>query len=125
MNEDPRLIDFLRQNRSIAPPASSELEDSSISTIEPLPLKKKRRIPRKWWRYLEFGIGTIFMSIVGGTIHQLMNPSPPDIAKIHPLDRYLESQWSRVASNPADMNEDNITELEAYLLQTDDDSEDI
>jgi hypothetical protein len=124
MNQDPQLTKFLRQHRSIAPPASPELEDRLMSTIEPLPTKKKRRIPRKWWRYLEFGIGTMVTGIVAMAIHQVMNPTP-DIANIHPLDRYLEAHWHRLGSNPVNINDDSMAELEAYLLQTDDDIEDI
>jgi hypothetical protein len=124
MNEDPQLTNFLRQHRSIAPPASSELEDKLMSTIEPLPSKKKRRIPRKWWRYLEFGIGTMVAGLVAMAIHQVINPVP-DIANIHPLDRYLETHWHQLGSNPVNINDDSMEELEAYLLQTDDDIEDI
>ena len=62
---------------------------------------------------------------MGVTIHQVMNPSQPDIANVHSLDRYLEAHWRRVASNTVDTNDDNMTELEAYLLQSDDDTEDI
>jgi hypothetical protein len=125
MNEDPQLTDFLRKHRSIAPPESSELEDRLISTIEPLSIEKKRRISRKWWRYLEMGIGAIVTGIIGATIHNLMNPAPPDIANVQQLDRYLEAHWHRLGSNPVDVNDDNMAALEAYLLQSDDDIEDI
>jgi hypothetical protein len=54
-----------------------------------------------------------------------MNPSPPDIANIHKLDRYLEAHWHRLGSNPVDSNDDSMAALEAYLLQSDDDIEDI
>jgi hypothetical protein len=124
MNEDPQLTNFLRQHRSIAPAASSELEDKLMSTIEPLPTRKKPLISRKWWGYFEFGIGTIIAGIVAMAIHQLMNPVPADIVNIHPLDRYLEAHWHRLGSNPVNID-DSMAELEAYLLQTDDDIEDI
>jgi hypothetical protein len=125
MNEDRQLTNFLRQHRSIAPPASSELEDRLMSTIEPLTTNKKRHIPRKWWRYLEIGIGTMFTGIVATAIYHVINPVPADIVNIHPLDLYLETHWHRLESNPVNINDDSMEELEAYLLQTDDDIEDI
>jgi hypothetical protein len=125
MNEDPQLTNFLRKHRSIAPPESSALEDTLMLVLEPLPVKKKRRISRKWWRYLEFGISSIVTGIMGVTIHTLMNPAPPDIANIHQLDRYLEAHWHRLGLHSVDINDDNMAELEAYLLQSDDDIEDI
>jgi hypothetical protein len=125
MNEDPQLSNFLRKHRSIAPPESFELEDTLMLALEPLPVKKKRRISRKWWRYLEMGIGSIVTGIMGVTIHQVMNPSTPDIANVQQLDRYLEAHWHRLESHPVDINNDSMTELEAYLLQCDDDIEDI
>jgi hypothetical protein len=125
MNEDPQLTNFLRKHRSIAPSESSESEDRLMSAIEPLIVKKKRLIPRKWWRYLEFGISSIVTGIMGVTIHTLMNPAPPDMANIHQLDRYLEAHWHRLGSSTVDINDDSMAELDAYLLQSDDDIEDI
>jgi hypothetical protein len=125
MNEDPQLSNFLRQNQSIAPPESSELEDRLMSTIEPRTVQKKRRIPRKWWKYLEFGIGSMITGIIGATIHTLMNPPSADITTIHQIDRYLEAHWQRLGSTEVDINDDNIAALEAYLLQGDDNLEDI
>jgi hypothetical protein len=125
MNEDPQLTNFLRKHRSIAPPESSEVEDRLMSTIQLLPVKKKRLISRKLWRYLEMGIGAMVTGIMGVTIHTWMNPSTPDIANVQQLDRYLEAHWHRLGSSTVDINYDSMAELEAYLLQSDDDIEDI
>ena len=127
-DEDPKLTNFLRQHRSIAPPELPESEDRLISEIDLLPPTKQRKTSHSWWRYIAGGIGIIATGVVGVTTHQLMNPPEPSLAQLNQLNLYLEAHVDRLVINPetAMENSHNSTDLDTDLfLDNDSDVEDI
>jgi hypothetical protein len=118
MNQDPQLTELLNQHRSIDRLDPTELEERLIAKIEP-PDPNQKRNSRTWRRYVEIAVGTISMGIVGATIHQFMNPSQARITA-NRLDRYLESHWHNLMLDLGENNDRDMSELDFYLLQTDD-----
>ncbi|AFY95498.1 hypothetical protein [Chamaesiphon minutus] len=91
-DEDPQLTNFLRQNRSISPPSSPELEDRLMSEIDRLPIVTRQQfVTRSWWRYIAGGIGIIATGIVGVSIQQIISPPEPSMAEIQQLNLFLEA----------------------------------
>jgi hypothetical protein len=88
--EDPKLLNFLRQHRSIAPPPASVLEDRLMSEIDLLP-QPKSLIVRPWRRYIIGGIGLVITGVCGIIAHQIINPSQPSMAELQQLNLYLEA----------------------------------
>jgi hypothetical protein len=103
MNEFPdqetKLTNFLRQNRSIAPPESPELEDRLMVEIDLLPIEKQPIISHSWQRYLLGGIGLIVTGIAGVAIFQIINPPEPSIAELDQLNLFLEAHAPTLASH--------------------------
>ena len=118
-DRDAELIDFLRQHKSIAPPATVDLEDSLMSKIA-LPPTKNSGINRSWWRYLIGGIGMMAIGIVGVEIHQVMNPPAPSVAQLQQLNLYLEAHTqSLVASETGSEERDVAEDLDTGSLDRD------
>jgi hypothetical protein len=121
-DDDPQLTNFLRQNRSIAPPDFAKSEDRLMAEIDARFEVKKTRVLHLRSRYIWGVIGTIATGIFGATIHYMMTPPAPSMAELDRLDRYLEAHWHGVVADPAKI--DRQDNLDAYLLQ-DDDTEDL
>ncbi len=112
-DRDTKLVDFLRQHKSIAPPASSNLEDLLMSKIDLLPARSNR----SWWQYIVGGIGIIAIGIVGVEVHQLMNPPEPSLAQLQQLNLYLEAHSQNlVASENITEDRDAEEDLDTDLL---------
>jgi hypothetical protein len=103
MNEFPdretKLTNFLRQNRSIAPPEKPELEDRLMLEIDLLPIEKQHKNPNYWQRYLISGIGLIVTGIAGVAIFQIIKPPEPSIAELDQLNLFLEAHAPTLASH--------------------------
>jgi hypothetical protein len=103
MNEFPdretKLTNFLRKNRSIAPPESQNLEDRLMLEIDLLPIEKQHKNPNSWQRYLIGGIGLIVTGIAGVAIFQTINPPEPSIAELNQLNLFLEAHAPNLASH--------------------------
>jgi hypothetical protein len=97
--EDPKLTNFLRRNRSIAPAELTGLEDRLMLELDALPAHHHRSGLRSWQRYLISGIGLAITGIVGVTIFQLVNPTEPSIAELDQLNLFLEAHASNLASH--------------------------
>jgi hypothetical protein len=117
-DEDAHLVDFLRQNRSIAPLGQPELEDRLMLGIDALPAQTQQRSIRSWWRYLAGGIGIVVTGLIGLTTFQIMNPPEPSIAELDGLNLYLEAHTLGLTGDPATdagKNED-LSDLDDELL---------
>lgn len=90
-DENAKLTNFLRQNRSIAPAGQSELEDRLMLEIDALSAEDRQGVSRSWWRYVVGGIGIIITGIVGLAIFQVVNPPEPSMAELDRLNLYLEA----------------------------------
>jgi hypothetical protein len=90
-DEDPKLINFFRQNHPISPPESPALEDRLMSQIDMLITEKPSKLLSGWRRYLIGGMGVILTGVIGMTAFQLLNPPEPSIAELHQLNLYLEA----------------------------------
>ena len=99
-DEDPQLTNFLRQHHSISPPPLPELEERLMSEIDLLPIESRRQMSRSWWRYIVGIIGIVATGIVGGSIHQMINPPEPSIAEIQQLNLYLEAHADGLVISP-------------------------
>ncbi len=117
-SDDLQLTSFLQQHRSIAPPASAELEDDLIAEIDARSEVRDRRVFRLWLKYLSNLLGAIGTGFVGAGIHYVMNPPEPKVAEIDRLDRYIAAHWQRTVVNPTLI--DRHDTLDTYLLQEDD-----
>jgi hypothetical protein len=127
-DEDPKLTNFLRQNRSIPPSELLGLEDRLISEIDLLPTEKKQRVPSSWWRYIAGGIGIIATGVIGVTIHQLMNPPESNLAQLNQLNLYIEAHIHSLVVDAEIGIEDHDTEAASdtdLFLDNDSDIEDI
>ncbi len=116
--EDPQLASFIKQHRSIAPAAASDLEDRLMSKIETVTARKKHRSTLLLWRRIFSGFGVIATGFIGATIHYLMNPPEPTVSEIDKLDRYLIAHSHSFISEQVAI--DNSDDLDAFLLQEDD-----
>ena len=105
MNESPdeetKLANFLRQNRSIAPPETPELEDRLMLEIDLLPTHSQSTFADTWQRYIIGGIGLVITGIAGVLAVQIVNPPEPSIAELNQLNLFLEAH----APNLADRSE--------------------
>jgi hypothetical protein len=98
-DEDAKLINFLRQNRSIAPPEISELEDRLMSKIDELPNLDRQERLHSWWKYLVGGIGMAIAGVIGVTTFQILNPSEPSIAELDGLNLFLDAHITGLAGD--------------------------
>ncbi len=117
-DNDPELTNFLRQNRSIAPAESPELEDRLIANIDSLSAESKKRTLWSWQRYLIGGTGLIITGLIGITIFQIFSPPKPSIAEINQLNIYLEAHLPEL-SNQSDIdleNHDDLVDLDINLF---------
>ncbi len=117
-DEDPKLTSFLRQHRSIAPAAPSELEDRLLSEIELLPIEQRSKLLGAWQRYIVGGITIIVTGVVGVTIHQLMNPPELSVAELNGLNLYLESHARSLVGHPPTglSNHEDLADLDVDLF---------
>jgi hypothetical protein len=99
-DEDASLISFLRQNQSIAPPATTNLEDRLMSEIDALPTQTQLRSSRSWWRYLAGGIGILVTGLIGVTTFQILNPPELSVAELDGLNLYLEAHILDATGDP-------------------------
>jgi hypothetical protein len=117
-NQDTELTNFLRQNRSIAPPELPELEDRLMANIDLLSTESKDRISWSWQRYLLGGIGLIVTGFVGTVILQIVNPPEPSIAELNQLNFFLEAHLHDL-SNQIEIdtnNHENLIDLDIDLF---------
>jgi hypothetical protein len=117
-DQDTELTNFLRQNRSIAPPESPDLEDRLMANIDLLPTESKDRISWSWQRYLLGGIGLIVTGFVGTAILQIVNPPEPSIAELNQLNFFLEAHLHDL-SNQIEIdtnNHENLIDLDIDLF---------
>lgn len=127
-DRDPNLTNFLRQNRSVSPPASSDLEDRLLLEIDRLPIAAKPKIFNLRWRYLLGGFGIVAIGIIGMTIDREIAPSEPSMAQLNDLNLYLEAHASALVTHPETNGEDRdaVVDLDSDIFAIDrSDSEDI
>lgn len=119
-DEDPKLLNFLQQNRAIVPPGSPELEDLLMSEIDFIPIEKHQHV-RDWRRYLAVGIGMAATGILGIGMHQLMNPPEPSMAQLQQLNLFLEAhaQTSLAIDNSNESHDGLVDADPDLLLETD------
>lgn len=119
-DEDPKLLNFLRQNRSIAPPASPDLEDRLMSEIAFIPSEKPGAL-RTWPRYIASGIVIIATGILGIGIDRHLNPPEPSMAQLQQLNLFLEAHAHSLAA-PGTSTEDRDSSVDSdadLLIETD------
>ena len=90
-DEDTKLTNFLRQNNSIAPPGTPELEDRLMLEIDLLPAHPQLRFSPAWQRCMIGGIGLIVAGIASVAILQTIDPPEPSIAELDRLNLFLEA----------------------------------
>jgi hypothetical protein len=119
-DEDPKLLNFLRQNRSIAPLESPNLEDRLMSEIDFIPIKKSKG-RHTWRRYIAGGVGIMATGILGIGIDRLMNPPEPSMAQLQQLNLFLEAHaHNLVDADTSKEDRDNSVDSDAdLLLETD------
>jgi hypothetical protein len=101
-DKDANLVNFLRQNRSIAPPGQPELEDRLMLEIDlQVPAQTQQRSSRCWWRYLVGGIGIVVTGLIGVTTFQILNPPELSVAELDGLNLYLEAHILGETGDPA------------------------
>ncbi len=95
MNNSPgqesKLTNFLRQNRSIAPPEAPELEDRLMLEVDLLPAHPQPRFSPAWQRCMIGAIGLIITGIASVTILRMIDPPEPSIAELDQLNLFLEA----------------------------------
>jgi hypothetical protein len=117
-DEDPKLLNFLRQHRSIVPPEPTGSEDRLMAEIDLIPTESRPRIAHNGWRYLWSGIGIIATGIVGVTMHQLINPPEPSLAELQQLNLYLEAHIHNLNDNSETDVDDpnNLSDLDLDII---------
>jgi hypothetical protein len=117
-DKDTELTNFLRQNRSIAPAESVNLEDRLIANIDSLSTDSNHRTLSSWQRYLFGGIGLIIAGFVGIAISQIISPPEPSVAELNQLNSFLEAHLSDLL-NPSEIdptNHENLVDLDTDLF---------
>jgi hypothetical protein len=119
-DEDPKLLNFLHQNRSIAPPGSIDLEHRLMSEIDFIHTCQPETT-HTWRRYIVGGIGFFASGILGIGIHNLMNSPEPSMAQLQQLNLFLEAHaHSLVDPDTSTEDLDSSIDLDAdLLLETD------
>jgi hypothetical protein len=115
-DEDPKLLNFLRQNRSIAPLESPDLEDRLMSEIDFIPVRQSK-VTHDWRRYIAGAIGIIATGMVGVGIDRLMNPPEPSMAQLQQLNLFLEAHTHSLVD--IDTNKELVDSDTELLLETD------
>jgi hypothetical protein len=95
LNDDDRLIEFLRQHRPSVPPAAPDLEDQILQAVADSDVKHLHR-RRLWAMPAAIAVGALIAS-VGYQI--LTPPQPPKIAVDRAVDpasveAFLEDNWN-------------------------------
>jgi hypothetical protein len=109
-DEDAKLSNFLRQNRSIAQPGLPQLEDRLMAQIDLIPTQTQNQLSRSWQRYLIGGIGLVITGFMGATIFQLINPPEPSIAELNQLNLFLEAHAD--LSNQSELDLEHLVDLD-------------
>lgn len=114
-NEDANLANFLRQNRSIAPPGQPESEDRLMLEIDLISHPAPQHHRRDRWRYIAGGIGIIATGLLGLTTLQIFNSPEPSMAELDGLNLYLEAH---ILGDPAlDIGKsEDLTDVDDELL---------
>lgn len=122
MNNSPgqesKLTNFLRQNRSIAPPEAPELEDRLMLEVDLLPAHPQPRFAHAWQRYVIGGIGLIVTVIAGVAVFQTISPPEPSIAELDQLNLFLEAHAPNLASHSEidSINHEELVDLDLDLF---------
>lgn len=122
MNESPdeetRLANFLRQNRSTIPPGTPELEDRLMRDIDLLPTHSQSIFSHNWQRYIIGGIGLVITGIAGVLAFQIINPPEPSIAELNQLNLFLEAHAPNLAdhSEIESTNHEDLVDLDLDLF---------
>jgi hypothetical protein len=117
--DDPQLTNFLRQHRSIAPPGAVDLEDRIMSIIEVETPGEKHRSQLRSWRRIFIGFGLVAVGSIAALIYAPSDRLEPTMAEIDKLDRYLLTYSHNFVPERAAI--DNSDNLDAFLLQEEDD----
>jgi hypothetical protein len=124
-DEDRKLLNFLRQHRSILPPEPTESEDRLMSEIDLLPTEPRSRVSWRW-RYLCAGIGMIAAGVAGVTMSQMINPPEPSLAELQQLNLYLEAHAHSLNDNLEQGLEDRSNRSDVDLdILIDNDHDDV
>lgn len=117
-DKDTKLTNFLRQNHSISPPGTPDLEDRLMLELDLLPIETQPRISHSWQRYIICGIGLIVAGIAGVSIFQLINPPEPTIAELDQLNLFLEAHAPSLTnrSEPDSTNQEDLGDLDPELF---------
>jgi hypothetical protein len=117
-DQDINLTNFLRQNRSIAPPELPESEYRLISQIDLISSEKTTKVSHSWQRYIVGGIGLIIMGLVGPIVFQSLNPPEPSIAELNQLNLFLEANLPNLVNQPDIDTEDHeiLGDIDADLF---------
>jgi hypothetical protein len=125
-DEDTQLVNFLRQNRSIAPTELPKLEDRLISEIDLLHTNNRSGVSRDWLQYIMGGVGLVAVGIVGLVMHQTIEPPAPSMAQLQELNLYLESYATELVTTPSNLEDrDNLVDLDIDIfMNVDNDTDD-
>jgi hypothetical protein len=117
-DEETKLTNFLRQNRSMAQPESPALEERLMSVIDLLPSHNPPILTHHWQRYLTGGIGLIVTGIAGVVVFQVINPPEPSLAELNQLNLFLEAHAPNLTNHseldPA--NHEDLVDLDPDLF---------
>jgi hypothetical protein len=117
--DDLQLTNFLRQHRSIAPPGATDLEDRLMSAIAVETNGEKSKSTLRLWRRIFVGFGLVAVSSIVAIIYNPSERMELNVAEIDKLDRYLLAHSHNFVSEQGSI--DNDENLDAFLLQEDDD----
>ncbi len=100
-DDDPKLTQFLRQNRPQPPSASSSLEDRILTAIEQ-PQQPRQSRHRRWYRsrWIPPAIAAgLIASLVSYRTLVPVRTNPTDVAS---LEAFVENSWQGSVSDAAD-----------------------
>lgn len=93
-NDDPDLINFLRQHRQEVPPASPDLEQQILQQVKAWSLSPLRHYSRL--RLVLPVAAGLVAAIVG---YRAFIPAQPSPAELATLEAFIESNWQGTVSN--------------------------
>lgn len=100
---DQALSDFLRQHRSVVPPAPNDLEDRLLAQVEALPHRHPGRfqppLGRRAWVVPSALAASLIAGFVGYRAVQLRQPSPTEIAS---LETFIETNWQNTVNDSSE-----------------------
>ena len=96
-SQDDRLVKFLRQHTSNAPPAAPDLEQQIMKAVAASP-QQSALVRRQWIVPSAIAAGVL----ISWTCYRALTPAKPTAAEVAGLETFMESNWDGALGGSAE-----------------------